>query len=136
MILKTCSGSCFDLSSHGIKIYALLLNTTKPNASLGLIFEKYILIAYFARVNRWPSPFFVNPELMDPEISRQTTELRILWSLPYPSLFPFTKIAKYSWTYESKELSIFWHFEYPIWSSIGLSAFLPIVKGNSLNAPS
>lgn len=59
-------------------VSATVSNTTNPKASVGLILEKYIFIAYLAKANLCPYPFLLRPDAIDPDISKQITEFRIL----------------------------------------------------------
>jgi hypothetical protein len=68
--------------------------TTRPNASVGLILEKNINIAYFASSILQPSPFEVKPLPIEPETSSIITALRCLLSLYAPSLLPLVNTAK------------------------------------------
>lgn len=93
-VADTFSMLIADTLCSGISVLALLLNTTSPKASFGLIFDKNIIIAYFANSNLFPRPFEVSGPPIDPEISRTITALRTLSSLSSPSLDPFVKTVR------------------------------------------
>jgi hypothetical protein len=66
------------LSWEEITTLPLELKTTNPKESFGLSLEKNILMASLAKLNRDVELLLVNPEFIEPETSRQMTELRIL----------------------------------------------------------
>ena len=86
----------FFLNVQSKIVNAVLLKTTMPIESLGLSFEMSILTASMDKANLLLfSELDPNPQLIDPDTSRQTTRFRqTSSSLSYPSAFPFKKSAR------------------------------------------